>query len=495
MDTSFYHELRAAFANHPGQTALVYRDQSFPFSEVDTRSRRFGARLQALGVGVGDRVALYTAAKFPFLIAHLGALFAGAISLPLNPRFTREELRYFLADSGAKVVVAGADYVALVEEIRTELPELRAVAPDISVEDAPDAPFREPAVSPEDSALIIYSSGTTGWPKGVVHTHANLASALRALQSCWRVTPDDAVVNVLPLFHVHGLCFATQMTLLAGGRVLLEDAFDPPRTLEAAAKGTVFMAVPTIYYRFLEEPAFRERAGAWPNVRLWTCGSAPIRPEVLPQLETVLGRPVINRYGMTEAHVITSLPLDGPWPAGSVGLPLTGIEMRVAREDGAPAGTGEVGAVRVRGPNLFAAYWRKPDATRAAFVKGWFDTGDLGHRGANGFLTLAGRKNDLIITNGYNVYPQVVERVINECPGVRESAVVGIPDARRGERVAAAVVRTDPALDESQLRAFWEERLVDYQRPLTLAFVESLPRNSMGKVVRQCLRDQMSQLG
>jgi malonyl-CoA/methylmalonyl-CoA synthetase len=325
----------------------------------------------------------------------------------------------------------------------------------------------------------------------VVHTHANLASSLRALQDCWRFTPDDVLVNALPLFHIHGLSFATHLSLLTGGRMIVEDAFHPRRTLDAISRGTVFMAIPTFYYAFLDRPEFREAARGWSGVRLFTCGSAPIRPEVLPELEVNLGRPVINRYGMTEGHVITSLPLDGPWPQGSVGLPLRGIELSVARDDGAPAGAGEVGAVRLRGPNLFREYWRNPDATRAAFASGWFDTGDLGRLDENGFLTLVGRKHDLIITSGFNVYPQVVERVLNDCPGVKESAVVGLPDRLRGERVAAVIVREDPALDEGRVKAHCDEHLVAYQRPTTIAFVDELPRNALGKVLRRELRDRL----
>jgi malonyl-CoA/methylmalonyl-CoA synthetase len=196
---------------------------------------------------------------------------------------------------------------------------------------------------------------------------------------------------------------------------------------------------------------------------------------------------------MTEAHVIASLPLGGPWPQGSVGLPLDGVEVRVVDDAGAPAAPEEVGSVQLRGPNLFAAYWRKPDATREAFASGWFETGDLGFRDAGGFLTLVARKNDLIISNGFNVYPQVVERVINECPGVRESAVVGVPDRKRGERVVAVVVRTDEALTERGLRTYLVDRLVDYQRPVDIVFVPALPRNAMGKVLRRELRDQLSQ--
>jgi malonyl-CoA/methylmalonyl-CoA synthetase len=302
------------------------------------------------------------------------------------------------------------------------------------------------------------------------------------------MTPDDVVVNVLPLFHIHGLVFCTHLTWLTGGCLVVEDSFEPQSTLAAIRRATVFMAVPPIYYRLLEEPQFREAAGTFQQVRLFTCGSAPIRPEVLPELEGILGRPVINRYGMTEAHVIASLPLDGPWPHGSVGLPLNGIELRICRDDGASADAGEVGSVLVRGPNLFREYWNKPEATRAAFNDGWFDTGDLGSRDAAGFLTLVGRKHDLIITSGYNVYPQVVERVVGECPGVRECAVVGLPDSRRGERVAVAVVKDEASLDEAALTAWWSERLIHYQQPKDVVFVDSLPRSSLGKVSRGELR-------
>jgi malonyl-CoA/methylmalonyl-CoA synthetase len=299
-------------------------------------------------------------------------------------------------------------------------------------------------------------------------------------------------VNVLPLFHIHGLSFASHLSLLTGGCMVMEESFHPRRTLEVVGKGTVFMAVPTFYYAFLERPEFADAARGWGHVRLFTCGSAPIRPEVLPGLDATLGKPLINRYGMTEGHVITSLPLDGPWPQGSVGRPLAGIELRVARDDGSPAPPGEAGSVLLRGPNLFREYWRNPEATREAFSSGWFNTGDLGCLEDDGVLTLVGRKNDLIITSAFNVYPQVVERVLNACPGVRESAVLGVPDDRRGERVAAVVVRDDPALDERRLRSHCADRLVDYQRPAMFVFVDALPRNALGKVLRRKLRDLLA---
>jgi malonyl-CoA/methylmalonyl-CoA synthetase len=478
---TFFHALHDTFQKHSARRAVVHQQRTLTYGDLLARAREGAGWLQSLGVKPGDRVVLCTANKSAFLFAHLAALFAGAITVPLNPRFTREELRFFLADSGGRVAIVGDEAAPILASLKPELPQLRSLIADVTVLDSPKSTYRAFPLAAGEPCLMLYSSGTTGWPKGVVHTQTNVLSSLLALKSCWRFAPDDVVLNVLPLFHIHGLCFATQLTLLTGACLLL-DEFDAQQTMGRIGECTVFMAVPTIYYRFLEQPNFGAAARAWQKVRLFTCGSAPIRPEVLPELEAVLGKPVINRYGMTEAFVITSLPLDGPWPNGSVGQALPGVEIHV---DAAP---GEVGAVRLRGPNLFREYWNKLDATRDAFASGWFDTGDLGFLDAAGFLTLVGRKNDLIITSGYNVYPQVVERVINECPGVRESAVFGVPDDRRGERVVAVVVRGEAALDEARLHEFLKDRLVDYQRPRDIRFVEALPRNAMGKVSRRELR-------
>jgi malonyl-CoA/methylmalonyl-CoA synthetase len=503
MNAPFLNAIRETFTKQASRPALVHDGQTVAYGELDALAVRGAGWLQSLGVAKGDRVVLGTANKRAFLLAHLAALYAGAVTLPVNPRLTREELRFFLNDSQARVAIVGDEATPILESLQAELPALRVIGPDAALSGLPKTTYHAPSLMPDDPCLMLYSSGTTGWPKGVVHTHGNVASSLRALQKSWRFTPDDIVLNVLPLFHIHGLCFAAQLTLLTGGFLML-DEFEPQQTMQRIADCTVFMAVPTIYYRFLEQPNFREIALTWRKTRLFTCGSAPIRAEVLPELEAVLGKPIINRYGMTEAFVITSLPLDGPWPNGSVGLPLDGIEVRVVQNTDTNeyllAALGEVGAVQLRGPNLFREYWKKPEATQSAFSpllpgeglgvrEGWFDTGDLGFLDDVGFLTLVGRKNDLIITSGFNVYPQVVERVLSDCPGVRESAVVGVPDERKGERVVAVIVRSDATLDEGRLRAFWSERLVDYQRPKAVVFVEALPRNAMGKIVRRELRD------
>ena len=481
----FLDELRTAMEAHSQRPALIYQGRAFTYGDLNARASQCAAVLQSFGVERGDRVALFTPTKMPFLVGHLGAMYAGAVPVPLNPQFTREEMRYFLTDSRPRVVLAGEDQRVMLAELADQLPQAPIVLPDAAVLENKAGHFREPTVNPEDPCLMLYSSGTTGWPKGVVHTHGNVASSLSALIDCWQLSQDDATVHMLPLFHIHGLAFATHATWLAGGSVRMEDGFDLRQALDAIGQGTIFMAVPPMYYRLLDEPRFREVARSWKCVRLFTCGSAPIRPEVLPELEEILNRPVINRYGMTEAYVITSLPLAGPWPAGSVGSPLAGIELRVNRDDGSFAAEGEVGSVVLRGPNLFREYWQQPEATRAAFATGWFDTGDLGALDDKGFLTLVGRKHDLIITSGYNVYPQVVERVIGECPGVGQCAVLGIPDQNRGEQVVAAIVRSDAALDEARLSAWCSDRLIHYQRPRRVIFVESLPRNSLGKLLRR----------
>jgi malonyl-CoA/methylmalonyl-CoA synthetase len=294
MAPHFLHELQATFASRSGHRALVHQGREYSYADLEQRARRAAALLQRLGMQPGDRVLLASPAKLPFLFAHLGVLFGGGVSVPLNPRFTADEMRHFAGDTAAHLAVVGTEQVPLFES----LPGLTVVS-DASVAEAPAATPREPTLAALDPCLMMYSSGTTGLPKGVVHTNANLASSLGALRACWHFTPRDTVVNVLPLFHIHGLNFATMLTLLTGGCVRLEDAFHPLDTLDAVGGGTVFMAVPTIYYRFLEEPAFAQKARSWSGVRLFTCGSAPIRPEVLPRLEEILGKPVINRYGMT----------------------------------------------------------------------------------------------------------------------------------------------------------------------------------------------------
>jgi acyl-CoA synthetase (AMP-forming)/AMP-acid ligase II len=356
--------------------------------------------------------------------------------------------------------------------------------------------LKKPSVGPKGligppchGGFMLYSSGTTGQPKGVMHTHANTGASLLALQKCWKFSPGDVLLNVLPLFHIHGLSFAAHLSLISGSSMIIEDRFHPLKTMEKIKDATVFMGVPTYYYSFLNRREFRERAKEWKRTRLFTCGSASIRTEVVGEIETIIGKPLINRYGMTESHVITSLPLAGPYKHGSVGLPLEGIEVKIGKP-----GREEAGEVMVRGQNLFDHYWKKPGATQSAFDEdGFFKTGDLGYFDDDGYLFLVGRKSDLVITGGFNVYPAVVERVINEFPGVKESAVIGIPDAVKGEKVMAVIVpEAAGKLDIDELKKHCREKLVNYQCPVYFEIVEELPRNTMGKVLKRELKEKVT---
>ncbi len=478
----------ATRSDHP---ALRYKQESISYGDLFRTALIAGGNLRARGLEPGDRVLVVCEEKLPLLTCHLAAILAGGVSVPLNPAYTPPELSYFLSDSGARFAIASGGPAEVIAKLAAEQSADCQVLDPYALLDEQGEPLSEPAFSPEQDAFMLYSSGTTGQPKGIMHTHGSLAAAVSALAECWQFTPDDVLLNCLPLYHIHGLSFGCHVALTTGCEMIIADRFHPRNTMRQIAEATVFYGVPPFHYSFLDRPEFPDAAKRWQQLRLITCGSAPIRPEVLPQLEEIIGRPVINRYGMTETHVIASLPLDGPKKQGSVGLPLPGIEVEVRSKEGELTQVDQVGQVWVRGPNLFDRYWRKPQAMSESFDEaGWFATGDLGERDADGMLTLRGRLKDLIIVSGYNVYPPVVERVINSCPGVRESAVIGVPDQRKGERVVAVVVRDDGELTESTIDAYCRERLVDYQRPSRIVFVEALPRNAMGKVLKRQLRDE-----
>ena len=362
----FRDQLEAAFVQFAARPALTYQDETWTFAELDARTRAAAAHLQRQGLRPGERVMLYTSDKRALLLAHLGAMRAGGVSLPLNFKFTPSEMRYYAADSGSVLAVGGDAELpvlqALVEDQENSLRGVLHADEFLALAPQPTAPL--PASTADDWALLLYSSGTTGQPKGVVHTHANLGAAVRSLADCWAFTPDDVLVNVLPFFHIHGLSFASHVNLLTGAHMLMGDQFHPVRTLDLIDRATVFMAIPPMYYQFLNRPEFREHAKQWSHVRLFTCGSAPIRPEVLPELESILKNPLINRYGMTESHVIASLPIDRPSVQGSVGLPLDGVEMTMV-EDGSTTKEGHaVGEVHVKGPVIFTHYLNRPEATR-----------------------------------------------------------------------------------------------------------------------------------
>jgi len=483
--------------------AIIYNSEKLTYPQLEEKVSAVTAFLRKQGMQKGDVVILYTPEKLPFLLIHLGILLGGGISLPLNPQFTGEEMVYFLNDSKARFVFAAQEQRAVIKGIKNRCPDLEKVfSTEIEkmvsqVNRGASTAIIEKYSHEEDYCFMLYSSGTTGKPKGVVHTHGNTAAAVLALQKCWEFSTKDVLLNVLPLYHIHGLSFAAHLSLVSGSTMIIEDRFHPLKTLDKIKEATVFMGIPTFYYSFLNRPQFREKAKEWKQTRLFTCGSAPIRPEVLGEIEEIIEKPLINRYGMTESHVITSLPLDGPFKHGSAGLPLEGVEIKLAdiisdtpSKQNSPEEL-PAAEVLIKSRNLFHHYWQKPEATQEAFtVDGYFRTGDLGYFDEEGYLFLVGRAKDLIITSGFNVYPPVVERVINGFPGVKESAVIGVPDALKGEKVMAIIAtEAGRGVEIEELKRYCRKNLVNYQCPVSFEILPELPRNTMGKVLKRQLRE------
>ena len=485
------------------KTALEFIDpplQRLSYAGLDERLRGAIAYLRGLGVQPGDRVALQLPKCLEFILLHLATVRLGAISLPLNLAYPPAETEYFLRDSAARLLFATGPAITALESILPGLPFLEApvlVDPDdpdrFLAQIARDSPALDGLPAPEldDTAVIIYTSGTTGRPKGAEITHGNLSANLAALHAAWGWQPDDLLLHVLPIFHVHGLFVALHGALYAGASALLMRAFDPERTLRTLVerKCTVFMAVPTIHRRLLAVPD----AGRFDlsELRLITSGSDRLPDEVFTRFQRTFRYTLLERYGMTETNMNLSNPLIGERRIGSVGLPLPGVEARIVDPESSELlPDGQVGEVQIRGPHVFKGYWGQPEVTAEAFTPdGWLHTGDLGFREPDGYFTLCGRDKDLIITGGMNVYPPEVERVLAEHPDVSASAVIGCPDAEWGERVTAVVVlKEGRQVSGEALTRFCREHLAPYKTPKAVVFRDDLPRNAMGKVQKALLR-------
>jgi malonyl-CoA/methylmalonyl-CoA synthetase len=355
----------------------------------------------------------------------------------------------------------------------------------------PSAP-EAPELTSADGAALLYTSGTTGRPKGAYLTHGNLQHNAETLVDAWGFTSEDVLLHVLPLFHTHGLFVATHCVLASGASMVVQSRFDVTAALDELPRCTVLMGVPTHYSRLLSDSEFDRDAVR--GVRLLVSGSAPMSPQVHERVRRRTGLAVLERYGMTETSMLTSNPLDGDRKPGTVGTPLRGVGLRIVDGNGRRAPTGDVGQVEVKGPNVFGGYWRRPDLDDETFTAdGWFRTGDLGRLDDDGYLELVGRTKDLVISGGLNVYPKDVESVLDHVDGIAESAVVGLPDADLGERVVAAVVVEEGAfVDPQALRATLRDRLAPYQVPKHVTVLETLPRNAMGKVEKTVLRSLLA---
>ena len=485
-------------ASDPGRQFIETSHGSvLSYGDFAALSGQFAGALERSGVKPGDRVAVQVEKSVAALALYLACVRAGAVFLPLNTAYTRTELDYFIADAEPRLLVVDPARLAGLADLATVpgVPrvETLGVAGEGSLAEAAagcDPSFEDRPRAPDDLAAILYTSGTTGRSKGAMLTHDNLLSNALTLRVAWRFTRDDVLLHVLPIFHTHGLFVATNTIMAAGAAMLFLPRFDPKAVVGMLPRVTTMMGVPTLYVRLLAEPGLAEAAR---GIRLFTSGSAPLLPETHEAFTRLTGHAILERYGMTETNMNTSNPYEGPRVPGRVGPPLPGVAVRVTnRETGAPLPTGETGMIEIRGPNVFAGYWRNPEKTAAEFTAdGFFVSGDLGSFDASGSLAIVGRAKDLVISGGYNVYPREVEEAIDSLPGVQESAVIGLPDPDLGEVVAAVVVRAPGAtIGEAELLAVLTERLARFKRPRKVFFVEDLPRNAMGKVQKAALREQ-----
>jgi malonyl-CoA/methylmalonyl-CoA synthetase len=494
--------LRQAFpADLDGMAIETDAGLFYTWRDLERGTAKLANFLLSLDLPAGARVAAQVDKSVEALMLYLAALRAGLVFLPLNTAYQSAEMTYFIGDAEPAVVVctsanfgwvsklafkAGTPWVFTLNDDRTGSLLDRAA----HASDQHDVVARQS----DDLAVIIYTSGTTGRSKGAMLTHGNLISNARVLQTFWgwRSVADggDVLIHALPIFHVHGLFVATHGALINGSKMIWFGKFDAKVVLRKMSEATVFMGVPTLYVRLLSEPGLN--AGLASHMRLFISGSAPLLIDTFKAWQTRTGHTILERYGMSETVMLTSNPYEGERRGGTVGVPLPGVYLRVVNDQGQPVPAGEIGDIHVKGPNVFAGYWRLPEKTTEEFTTdGFFKTGDVGKQEADGFVTIVGRSKDLIISGGYNVYPAELESLINDFPGVAESAVVGVPHADFGEvGVAVVVLRAGVELDGAEILAKLKASVANYKVPKQCVVVSDLPRNAMGKVQKNLLRDQ-----
>lgn len=456
-------------------------------------SGRFAHALTAAGLAPGDRLALQVEKSPEALAVFAACAAAGVIFLPLNTAYTAAELDYFIGDSGARLFLCDpATAHSLRPVAEAQGARLETLGPDGTGSFA-DLAARQPEHfapvprSEDDLAAFLYTSGTTGRSKGAMLTARNLLSNAEVLTEAWRFTADDVLLHALPIFHTHGLFVATNVMLLAGGAMLFHPRFDAAAAIRDLPRATAMMGVPTFYTRLLEQEEFTRETCA--TMRLFVSGSAPLLAETHRRFEDRTGHRILERYGMTETNMITSNPYDGERRPGTVGLPLPGVEMRICDAHGSEVAPGETGVIEVRGLNVFKGYWQMPEKTAEEIREdGFFITGDLAQEDPDGYVTIVGRAKDLIISGGFNVYPKEIEEAIDAQPGVRESAVVGVPHPDFGETPVAILVPEGAGPDLAQVERALRDALAGFKQPRKLILVDALPRNTMGKVQKAALR-------
>ncbi len=471
--------------------------RSYSRAQLAFQSAQYAHALIEAGAARGDRIAAQIDKSPASLFLYLACLRSGLVYLPLNTAYQRSELAYFLGDAKPSVVVCAPQSLDLMRELahgRTQVLTLDEQGNGTLKDAAANQPgeFETVDAGPDDLAVIIYTSGTTGRSKGAMVTHRNLRSNARILVNYWGFSDRDVLLHALPVFHVHGLFVANHCALLSGAKMLWHRKFDAKRVVHDLARATVMMGVPTFYTRLLSESGFGREA--CPNMRLFISGSAPLQMETFTQFHARTGHTILERYGMSEAGMITSNPLNGERRGGTVGFPLPGVSVRVADDHDRSMSAGAIGAIQIKGENVFAGYWQMPEKTAEEFTAdGYFRTGDVGTVDDGGYVSIVGRAKDLIISGGFNVYPKEIELALDALPGVTESAVIGVPHADFGEAVIAVVVaRAGAHLDPGELIATLKSNLANFKVPKQIHLVNDLPRNAMGKVQKAVLRQRFS---
>jgi len=492
----------ASMITDPSKVAITTQGgKQLTYGDILGLAGRLAGVLVARGVKPGDRVAVQVEKSVTALVLYLATIRAGAVYLPLNTAYTLTELEYFINDAEPKLVVCDpgrrGGVASIAADVGATVETLDASGEGSLAEAAVGMPeaFEIASRRGEDLAAILYTSGTTGRSKGAMLTHDNLVSNTLTLIEAWRFTANDVLIHALPIYHTHGLFVATNCVLFSSASMIFLPKFDPDAIMQAMPGATTLMGVPTFYTRLLQSPHLTRDATA--HMRLFVSGSAPLLAETHREWQARTGHAILERYGMTETNMNTSNPYNGERIAGTVGFPLPGIELRIVDpETGRTLRPNEIGMIEVNGPNVFKGYWRMPEKTAAEFrPDGFFITGDLGKIDERGYVHIVGRGKDLIITGGFNVYPKEIEIEIDAIPGVYESAVVGVPHPDFGEGVTAVVVRSgEAAVDEAAILSALDDRLAKFKLPKRVIFVDELPRNTMGKVQKNVLRDRMRDL-
>lgn len=496
MNKNIYELLQSRFPADTKAVFLEHEQGNLLYSQIKNETGQLAGLLKQLGVKKGDRVIVQVDKSAKAVLLYLACLRAGAIFIPLNTAYTAQEVKYFMEDASPHLIVCRPQDLETITHCASALNVPHVMTLDNhgtgSLVDAKSAaPYSTETAHCEgsDIACILYTSGTTGRPKGAMLSHDNLSSNASVLHSYWHWEEGDVLLHALPIFHVHGLFVALHCALLNGSKVIFLSKFSLLAIKENLPRSTVMMGVPTFYVRLLEDPEFT--TDMCKNMRLFIAGSAPLLSETFKEFEKISGHKILERYGMTEAGMITSNPYDGDRVPSTVGYALPDVPARVADDTGNEVPRGDVGILEIKGPNVFQGYWCMPEKTAEEFRKdGFFITGDMATMDNDGRISIVGRAKDLVISGGFNVYPKEVENAIDGMEGVKESAVIGVPHPDFGEGVTAVIVKEKGAdISEEQVMASLKEKIARFKQPHKIFFMDELPRNTMGKVQKKTLRD------